>query len=303
MKKEKIHRSPLFYVGDKYKLVREVKTHFPTTINRFIEPFVGGGSVFLNIKANEYLLNDIDSYVIDIHKFLSSYIGKEEYFFNLIFSIIEKYNLSLSYKKDIVPIELKQQHKKTYFAHFNKQNFNQLKADYNNSKERNIAKLYVLLIYGFNRMLRFNNKNEYNLPVGNVDFNVNVYNALSDYFNLNSTKKTSWCCQDFKQFLSSIEYKEDDFIYLDPPYLITFSEYNKLWNETTEKKLLQMLDNLNKKNIKFAISNVTHYKGKENNQFIDWSKKYNNYQIKSNYISYHDNTIKKINEVLVTNYK
>ena len=303
MKKEKIHRSPLFYVGDEYKLVREIKTHFPTTINRFIEPFVGGGSVFLNVKANKYYLNDIDSYVIDIHNFLSSYIGKEEDFFNLIFSIIEKYNLSFSYKKDIVPLELKQQHKKTYFAHFNRLNFNQLKSDYNNSKERKIAELYVLLIYGFNRMLRFNSKNEYNLPVGNVDFNANVFNALSDYFKLICAKKPSWHCQDFKHFLSSIEYQENDFIYLDPPYLITFSEYNKLWNETTEKDLLQMLDNLNEKRVKFAISNITHYKEKENNQFIDWSKKYNSYQIKSNYISYHDNTIKKFNEVLVTNYQ
>lgn len=302
MKKEKINRSPLFYVGDKYKLVREIKTHFPTTINRFIEPFVGGGSVFLNVKANEYLLNDIDSYVIDIHKFLSSYISKEDDFFNLIFSIIEKYNLSFSYIKNNVPLELKQQFKKTYFARFNKQNFNQLKTDYNNSKERNIAELYVLLIYGFNRMLRFNSKNEYNLPVGNVDFNANVYNALLDYFNLNSTKKTNWYCLDFKQFLSSIEYQDNDFIYLDPPYLITFSEYNKLWNETTEKDLLQILDMLNEKEVKFAISNVTHYKEKENKQFINWSEKYSSYQIKSNYISYHDNTIKKFNEVLVTNY-
>ena len=303
MKKEKINRSPMFYVGDKYKLVREIKTHFPTTINRFIEPFVGGGSVYLNVNANEYLLNDIDSYVIDIHKFLSSYIDKKNDFFDLIFSIIEKYNLSFSYKKDIVPLELKEQYKKTYFAHFNKQNFNQLKADYNNSKERNIAELYVLLIYGFNRILRFNSKNEYNLPVGNVDFNTNVFNALSDYFNLNKTKKTSWYNQNFKQFLNSIEYQEDDFIYLDPPYLITFSEYNKLWNEKTETELLQLLDNLNEKGVKFAISNVTHYKEKENSQFIEWSEKYNSYQIKSNYISYHDNTIKKFNEVLVTNYK
>jgi DNA adenine methylase len=30
---------------------------------------------------------------------------------------------------------------------------------------------------------------------------------------------------------------------------------------------------------------------------------YTYYQIKSNYISYHDNTIKKFNEVLITNYE
>lgn len=69
MKKE-VNRSPLFYVGDKYKLISEIKTYFPQSINRFIEPFVGGGSVFLNIDAEEFLLNDIDTNVIDIHKFL-----------------------------------------------------------------------------------------------------------------------------------------------------------------------------------------------------------------------------------------
>ena len=38
--------------------------------------------------------------------------------------------------------------------------------------------LYLLLIFGFNRMLRFNSKGEYNLPVGNVDFNKNTETAL-----------------------------------------------------------------------------------------------------------------------------
>lgn len=302
MKKEKRNRSPLFYVGDKYKLIKEIKTHFPASINQFIEPFVGGGSVYLNVVANKYTLNDIDKYVIDIHKFLSSYIGKESDFFERIFSIIHNYNLSCSYEKDIVPVELKQRYKKTYYAHFNKENFNKLKTDYNHSKKRDVAELYVLLIYGFNRMLRFNSQGNYNLPVGNVDFNQNVFNALSNYFNLNRTKTASWHNMDFKAFLNSIDFQNNDFVYLDPPYLITFSEYNKLWNEQTERELLQILDELNTKRIKFAVSNVTHYKEKENNLFIEWSKQYNSYQIKSNYISYHDNTVKKFNEVLVTNY-
>ncbi len=43
--KEKQFRSPLFYVGDKYKLIREIKDYFPENIETFIEPFTGGGSV------------------------------------------------------------------------------------------------------------------------------------------------------------------------------------------------------------------------------------------------------------------
>ena len=31
------NRSPLFYMGDKYKLLPEITPHFPADINRFIE--------------------------------------------------------------------------------------------------------------------------------------------------------------------------------------------------------------------------------------------------------------------------
>ena len=41
-------RSPFFYVGDKYKLIGKIKQFFPSKINTFVEPFLGGGSVFLN---------------------------------------------------------------------------------------------------------------------------------------------------------------------------------------------------------------------------------------------------------------
>ena len=107
---------------------------------------------------------------------------------------------------------------------------------------------------------------------------------------------------DFRRFLSHITWRKGDFVYLDPPYLITFSEYNKLWNEDTEQSLLALLDEMSGKSIKFAISNVTHYKERTNKLFLEWAKKYNTHSIKSNYISFHDNTNKSFNEVLITNY-
>ena len=95
---------------------------------------------------------------------------------------------------------------------------------------------------------------------------------------------------------------KNDFVYFDPPYLITNSEYNKIWTLDHENALLNFSDKLNDIGIKFAFSNVTKYKGNENINFIKWSKKYNVYEIKSNYISYHDNSIKSFKEVLVTNF-
>ena len=300
--KQGVHRSPLFYVGDKYKLINEIKTHFPQHIGRVIEPFVGGGSVFMNVDANEFLLNDIDSFVIAIHKMLCSYVDREEEFFKEFFDIVKKYNLSLSYKENTVPKELKESFPKTYFAKYNKEAYSRLRDDFNKGGKQDIMQLYALLIYGFNRMLRFNKKGDFNLPVGNVDFNQNTYNAIVDYFTLLKDKNVVWYNEDFRVFLNNIDYREDDFVYLDPPYLITFSEYNKLWNEETERELLNLLDDLNKRDIKFAISNVTHYKGKVNNLFLEWSKKFNSFPIKSNYISFNDNTVKNFNEVLVTNF-
>jgi len=60
---------------------------------------------------------------------------------------------------------------------------------------------------------------------------------------------------------------------------------------------------LDTQNVKFAVSNVSHYKEKINTQFFDWSKQHNSFDIKSNYISYHDNSNKEFKEVLITNYQ
>ena len=300
--KKGIARSPLFYVGDKYKLVSEIKTHLPKTINRLIEPFVGGGSVFMNIDAHSFLLNDINSNVISIHKMLCGYVGHKEDFYKDFFSLIEKYNLSLSYKENPVPFDLRKAFPKTYFAKYNKEAYNKLKEDYNKTNREDFLMLYALIIYGFNRMLRFNKKGDFNIPVGDVDFNKNTYNALEDYFMLLETKAVEWSSRDFVDFLMGIDYKENDLVYLDPPYLITFSEYNKLWNEDTEHSLLCLLDYLDESHVHFAMSNVTHYKGKTNEMLLSWAEKYNTFPIKSNYINFNDNTIKKFNEVLVTNF-
>lgn len=295
-----IKRSPMFYVGDKYKLIKEIKQYFPKNIDTFVEPFVGGGTVFLNVEAKKYILNDIDENVYNLHLHLQN--SDEEKFMKKALAQIQKYQLSRSFLEDIVPSELKKEHKKTYYAKFNKQAYTNLKNDFNALEKKDYLLLYLLLIYGFNRMIRFNSKGDFNVPVGNVDFNKNVRVALSDYFEFSKTKDISFKNLDFKPFVQKSALKSDDFVYLDPPYLITFSEYNKIWNEEKERELLDFLDTLHQQNIKFAISNVTHYKGRVNDIFVEWMAKYSVKKIKSNYISYHDNSTKKIEEVLVINY-
>ena len=85
---KKTKRSPLFYVGDKYRLMMQLLDLFPQEINNYYEPFVGGATVFLNIEAKKYFLNDIDKHLIKIHKFLISNAKNKEKFFNDVKKII-----------------------------------------------------------------------------------------------------------------------------------------------------------------------------------------------------------------------
>ena len=301
MSKE-IKRSPLFYVGDKYKLMKQLVDFFPAEIDNFYEPFTGGGTVFLNIKAKKYYINDIDKHLVNIHKLLIGSSDEPKKFFKNVEKIIKKYNFSRSYVEDIIPNSLKKEWKKTYIAKFNKEGYEELRKHVNNYKKNDPLILYILLIYGFNRMLRFNGGGKFNLPVGNVDFNKNVVRALNGYFEFVRDKKIKISSIDFRKFFSEKIYNKNDFVYIDPPYLITSSEYNKLWDTKSESDLLAIIDKLDKRGVRFALSNVTHYNGNKNDLVIKWMKKYKVHKVKSNYISYHNNKQKEISEVLITNY-
>ena len=295
--KKRIVRSPLFYVGDKRKLMSQIMTYFPNHIDRLIEPFVGGGSVFMNVDADGFLLNDLNYIVIQIHSMLSSYCDRKDDFFREVFSLINKYGLTSRF------LGIPQEHgKSSDCKDVNREAYNRMKIDFNSGGKKDIMLLYLLIIYGFNHMIRFNKKGDFNLPVGNLDFNENVYNALNDYFAQMETKQPQWHSQDYSAFLAEIDFRKDDLVYLDPPYLISSSEYNKMWNEECERNLIREMDRLDAMGVRFAVSNAITYRGKKNDIFGDWAKKYNIHPISSNYISYWDNSRKESGEVLVTNY-
>ena len=102
---------------------------------------------------------------------------------------------------------------------------------------------------------------------------------------------------------------KSDFIYCDPPYLITTGSYNdgnrgfKNWTTDSDKKLYALLDKLNEQEIRFALSNVFTHKGKCNDVLIEWAKKYNIYHLNMDYSnsSYHTERTGS-DEVLITNY-
>jgi DNA adenine methylase len=296
-------RSPFFYVGDKYKLLPQITQLFPKDFERIIEPFVGGGSVFLNTEAPEVLANDLDSNVMEIHELLFLQGEKMDQFISKFAKLARSYDLSCSFDGDLVPDDVRREFPKTYFAHLNRPGYAKLKEKYNCSKKRDALELYALMIYGFNRMLRFNRHGNFNIPVGNVDFNPNVVKALQGYSSRTVGRKVSFSNLEFEVFLDSIKYRKGDFLYVDPPYLITRSEYNKGWDESCELRLYELLDRLNALGVKFALSNVEVYGDRSNEILEKWMQKYQVHVVSSNYINYFDNGKKSLKEVLVCNYE
>ena len=107
------------------------------------------------------------------------------------------------------------------------------------------------------------------------------------------------------------ELSANDFVYLDPPYLITTGNYNDgnrgflNWSIQQEKQMYALMKQLSEMGIPYALSNVLEHKGKTNNllkSYIENSHVYvNHLNYNYNNSSYNSKGTGST-EVLVTNY-
>lgn len=293
--KKKIAQSPLNYTGGKFKLIEEIYKILPKDIDNFYDVFCGGFNVGSNIDVKSIIAIDNDSKLIELLKFIQNSNKLEDH----IDEIINKYGLSNSSK---FGYEYYNSTSANGLGNYNKDKFKQLRDDYN--KNKNSLLFLILIIFGFNNQIRFNVRNEFNLPVGKRDFNIKLRKKLKQFiFNIQNSK---FICTDFRD-IKIDKIKQNSFFYFDPPYLLADATYNKLWNESDEQDLLEFLTILDKKGIKFALSNVLEHKENYNKILLEWCLKFgfNIHHLNRNYAnsSYqfkYKNSISK--EVLITNY-
>lgn len=279
-------KSPLNYIGGKYKLLPQIESLFPQNINKFVDLFCGGCDVTANIKANEIYANDINYFLINMFKTFQKM--NIEQLLHEIDMIIDEYSLSKT----------------------NKNGYLALRNHYNKSVNKNSIELYVLICHSFNYQIRFNSNYEYNNAFGNNRsyFSNNMRNNLIKFHE--AIKNVYFTSQSFEDFDFS-HLCLDDFVYADPPYLITTGSYNdgkrgfKGWSKSDDIMLFDLLDNLNNNHIKFAMSNVLKHKGFENSELIRWASKYKIHYLDFNYrnSNYHGKNLDKDTvEVLITNF-
>ena len=283
-KKEQLIKSPLNYTGGKYKLLPQILPYFPNDINTFIDLFAGGCNVGINIKANNIICNDSNKVVIDLmHNW--NRLNSEQAL-KILEQTINKYNLSKT----------------------NEEGFKNIRQDYNDgNKSWNI--FYAMLTNAFNYQIRFSKQGNYNMPFGRnrSSFNPTLKKNFIKYIDKLNNINISFTNEDFRD-LKMDSLNNNDFVYCDPPYLISCASYNEQdgWNKDCEKDLLNLLDSLNNKGIKFALSNVLENKGKSNDILKYWCKKYNTIHLNNTYgnCNYHakDKSSNTTDEVLIINY-
>lgn len=297
--------SPLNYTGGKHKLLPQILPLFPEKIETFVDLFCGGCNVGVNVNAGKVICNDNNEKLIGFFNYLKNTDYK--IFLSQISKVIEEFHLSNTAENGYSFYGC---NSSDGLASYNREHFLALRENFNSLRAEDsyyFAKLYILIVYAFNNQIRFNSKGFYNLPVGKRDFNKRMSKKLETF--MRSIANIEFTSEDFKEF--KIEnLTQNDFVYADPPYLITCASYNELdgWNENNEIELLKMLDKLNEQKVRFALSNVLSSKGNTNSILTDWLNKnpeYKCHHLNFDYknSNYHkaDKT-DKADEVLIMNY-
>lgn len=298
--------SPLNYIGGKARILDQILPFFPSNINTFVDLFCGGCNVGMNATANNTIYNDISKPLISLLKTFRKMNNSA--IINGINSIIDEYGFSRTREHNF---KFYGGNANKGVSNYNREKFLLLRDYFNKYPKKNnqyYILLYTLILFGFNNQLRFNNKGEFNLPVGKRDFNVAIENKLIKFLDALRLQNCSFTNKDFRQFeFESLP--QNSFVYCDPPYLITKATYNEKngWNEKDEIDLLKTLNKLNTIGIRFALSNVLQHEGKRNELLNEWINKYN-FTVHNLFMDYHYSNYQKKSkiadstEILITNY-
>lgn len=303
---KKIIPSALNYTGGKYKLLSQILPLFPKDADQVVDLFCGGCNVGINVNCNKVQFNDSNQHLIRLLETFRR-LSKEEVL-QWLYVTIKRYHLSLVSENGY---EYYGCESSKGLGSYNKEGYNKLRKDFNSKKEQDdeyFLMLYLLIVYSFNNQLRFNKKGKFNLPVGKRDFNSKMQKKLEDFIDRIKSGDYIFTNGDFRE-VKLDGFTDKSFFYADPPYIITCATYNEQdgWTEKDEYDLLSYLEELDRRGIRFALSNVLESKGRKNDILADWIKKNKKFKVLSlNYdytnSNYHTKREGITKEVLVINY-
>jgi DNA adenine methylase len=225
------------WVGGKRQIIDEIITYVPDSFSTYYEPFLGGGAVLFELQPKKAFVNDINEELMNIYEVIKDNVDE-------LIEGLKRHKI----KND-----------KAYFYEIRELDRDREQYNLLTPVER-ASRIIYLNKTCYNGLFRVNKSGEFNAPFGNYK-NPNIVNettlrTVSAYFN---KAKIRFTCQDFEDALKWS--RKGAFVYLDPPYdpvseTASFTGYDKGGFDRNEQiRLKKTCDKLNKKGIKFLLSN------------------------------------------------
>lgn len=288
------------WAGGKNSLIPQLTKYYPLelkdgTIERYIEPFVGGGAVLIDI--------------------LQRYKVKEAYAFDINIDLINCYNVIKNKVEELIKhLEKKEKNFISLDNEERQKYFYDIREEYNSYKlknELNIKRASEFIFLNktcFNGLYRVNKEGKFNVPCGKYK-----NPTICDSNNLrNLSELIANVAFEYGDYRQSEQYVNNNtFVYFDPPYrpistTSGFTSYTKEnFNDADQIELAKYYDKLSLKNAKLMLSNSNPKSINENDTFFEKIYKgfYINEVLAKRMINSNAKERGQISELLITNYE
>jgi len=206
---DKISLKPLIkWSGGKSDEIKQFEKYLPSTYDTYIEPFIGGGSLYFYLGPTKSIISDVHNDLIDLYRSVSEGKSKEIYDF-----MINNDNTEETYYKIRDEMII-------------------------NDKIDNAKKFYYLRKTCFRGMLRYNKNGKFNIPFGR--YKTINFNDLQNKKYEELLSKTEILNESFEYIFENYN-DENNFMFLDPPYDSEFTDYGYCKFGKEEQQLLAKL--------------------------------------------------------------
>ena len=204
----------------------------PSSFNRYIEPFFGGGALFFALQPDKAIIADSNPELINMYKQVANNVEE-------VIDLLKKYVNSSDVFYSVRSLDWESL-----------------------SKAEAAARMIFLNKTCYNGLYRVNKKGQFNVPFGNYK-NPKICDPKALHAASEVLKKATILCGDY--FLVLEHYSQPgDFVFLDPPYL-PISEYSDFKRYTREQfhegdheELAKQVLRLHEKGCHVILTNSNH---------------------------------------------
>ena len=228
----------LKYRGGKSREIPRFLQYIPDDFDRYIEPFFGGGAVYFHLEPDNAILNDINGRLMRFYRQLRDDYSEMRVQLDEIQRVYE--TNQTAYKK------AKTENPDKRVPNDNEELYYKMRERFNHPDDSYLDGVIYFFINktAYSGMIRYNNHGEYNVPFGRYP-NLNTQLITERHSRL--LRGAELYNLDYKAIFNMA--REDDFIFLDPPYDCIFNDYGNIdmmngFDEAEHRRLAEDFRNL-----------------------------------------------------------